>query len=68
MLEAQKLRALHAGVRRIVRHRLTDYEKRFGRPVNQEQMLATISGFSFETVRGLRQLGAGLSRKQEEDF
>ncbi len=68
VFEAQKLRLLHAGVRPIVLNNVPGYVARFGKPVNQEQMLATIVGFSYETVQGLRQLRIGLSAQQEQDF
>jgi hypothetical protein len=68
VITAQKLRLLHAGVRAIVRQQLPDYEAAYGVPVNQEDMLGTIMGFSYLVIVGLRQLGAGLSPAEEEDF
>jgi hypothetical protein len=68
IITAQKLRLLHAGVRSIVRQHLPEYEAEYGVPVNQEDMLATIMGFSYLVIVGLRQLRAGLSRAAEEDF
>jgi hypothetical protein len=67
-ITAQKLRLLHAGVRDIVRQHLPDYEPRYGVPVNQEDMLGTIMGFSYLVIVGLRQLRAELSPVEEEDF
>lgn len=64
----QKLRLLHAGVRRIARDTLPTFENRYGVPVNQEDMVATIMGFSYLVIVGLRQLEVGLSAAEEEDF
>lgn len=68
MITAQKLRLLHAGVRQIVRRRLPDYEATYGVPVNQEDMLATLMGFSYLVIEGLRQLPASLSTREEDDL
>jgi hypothetical protein len=70
ILTAQKLRLLHAGVRLIARRdeRLTDYERRYGVPVNHEDMLATIMGFSYLVITGFRTLKVGLTPEQEEDY
>lgn len=65
---AMKLRLLHAGVRRLVPRHLPGYEERFGVPVNLEDMLATIMGFSWLVVEGLRKLEVGLSEEEAEDF
>jgi ER-bound oxygenase mpaB/B'/Rubber oxygenase, catalytic domain len=68
IITAQKLRLLHAGVRHIVRQHLPEYEARYGVPVNQEDMLATLMGFSYLVIEGLRQLHANLSQAEEEDY
>ena len=68
VVTAQKLRLLHAGVRGIVRRRLPDYEATYGVPVNQEDMLGTIMGFSYLVIEGLRQLEIGLSAAEEDDL
>jgi hypothetical protein len=68
VISAQKLRLLHAGTRYIVRKALPGFEQKYGIPVNQEDMLGTVLGFSLLVIQGLRTLGAGLSRKEEEDF
>lgn len=68
IISAQKLRLLHAGTRFIARKTLTDFEARYGVPVNQEDMLGTILGFSLLVINGLRTLEAGLTTKEEEDF
>jgi hypothetical protein len=68
VVTAQKLRLLHAGVRTIVPRFRHGYEGRFGRPINQEDRLATIMGFSYLVIDGLRRLRLGLSAEEEEDF
>lgn len=68
IVTAQKLRLLHEGVRRIVRRQRPDYEARYGVPVNHEDMMATILGFSYLVIEGWRTLGLGLTRAEEEDY
>jgi len=68
LITAPKLRLLHAGVRHLVRQRIRDYESRYGVPVNHEDMLATIMGFSLLVIRGLQQLRVGLTEQQAEDY
>ena len=68
VITAQKLRLLHAGIRHLTRKYRPAYETLYGVPVNQEDMLGTIMGFSLLVLRGLRTLGAGLSRQEEDDF
>jgi len=65
---AQKMRLMHAGVRRVVPRYRPDYVERYGKVVNHEDMLATIMGFSWLVISGLRMLGAGLRPAEEEDF
>lgn len=65
---AQKMRLMHAGVRRIVPQYRPDYVERYGPPVNHEDMLATIMGFSWLVIDGLRTLGAGLRADEEQDL
>jgi hypothetical protein len=68
VITAQKLRLLHAGIRHLVPRARPEYRGAYGVPVNQEDMLATIMGFSLLVIEGWRVLGAGLTRRQEEDF
>ncbi len=65
---AAKLRLLHAGVRHLVRQRFPDYEPRYQVPVNHEDMLATIMGFSLLVIRGLQRLGVGVGEREAEDY
>ncbi len=62
-----KIRLLHAGVRHIVRKHLPDYENAYGVPVNLEDMLGTVMGFSYLVITGLRKLDVGLTDEEAED-
>ena len=68
IVTAQKLRLLHAGVRTLVPRFRPGYEERFGVPVNHEDMLATIMGFSYLVIEGLQRLGLPLSDAEAEDL
>lgn len=68
VLTAQKLRLLHAGVRSIAPRYRPGYTERFGVPVNHEDMLGTVMGFSWLVLDGMRRLGLGLTAQHEEDY
>jgi hypothetical protein len=68
IITAQKLRLLHAGIRKIVRQTKPDYEPKFGIPVNHEDMLGTIMGFSLLVVRGLETLKTPLTPAEADDY
>jgi hypothetical protein len=68
VVTAQKLRLLHAGVRSLVPRYRPNYEERFGAPVNHEDMLATIMGFSYLLIDGLRRLKTPFLPEQAEDL
>lgn len=68
VVTAQKMRLLHAGIRRIARKRLPDYEATNGVPVNVEDMLATVMGFSLLVIDGLHHLDIGLSETDADDY
>ncbi len=68
IITAQKLRLLHAGVRTLVPRLRPGYRERHGVPVNHEDMLATIMGFSYLVIDGLRRLRLDLSDAEAEDF
>ncbi len=44
------------------------YQERFGAPINHEDMLATIMGFSWLLIDGVRRLGLPLSAQEAEDL
>ena len=68
VITAQKLRLLHAGIRHLTHKYRPEYSRTHGVPVNQEDMLGTILGFSLLVIRGLRILRVDLTRAQEDDF
>jgi hypothetical protein len=68
VITAQKLRLLHAGIRHLTHRYRPDFEPKYGVPVNQEDMLGTIMGFSYLVIEGMRTLNVGLSAQEEEDF
>lgn len=68
VVTAQKLRLLHAGVRTLVPRFRPGYDEKHGVPVNHEDMLATIMGFSYLVVDGIRRMGLKLSDGDAEDY
>jgi hypothetical protein len=68
IVTAQKLRLLHAGIRSITRKYRPRYEETFGVPVNHEDMLATIMGFSYLLIDGMRRLDLELDHAEAEDL
>jgi hypothetical protein len=67
VITAQKLRLLHAGIRRLTDRYRPRYSQKYGVPVNLEDMLVTMMGFSHILLMGLRSLNVGLTPAQEED-
>ena len=63
-----KIRLLHAAVRKIVREHLKEYVTQYGVPINLEDMLGTVMGFSYLVITGIQQLKIGLSDDQAEDL
>jgi hypothetical protein len=62
-----KVRLMHAQVRRLI-HRSGRWQpQRWGHPVNQHDMLATMILFSAALIDGLRQLGYGVTDEEAED-
>jgi hypothetical protein len=68
IVSAQKLRLLHAGIRAISARHRPHYQERFGVPVNHEDMLATIMGFSWLLIDGVRRLDLPLADDEAEDL
>ncbi len=68
VITAQKLRLLHAGIRHLTQRYRPEYAARYGVPVNQEDMLGTVLGFSQLVIEGWRTLNIGVTRQEEEDF
>jgi len=67
-ITAAKVRLMHAGLRTIVDRRRPDYEPVYGKPVNQEDMLGTIMGFSLLVIQGIRKLGITVTDEDAEDY
>lgn len=68
IVTAQKLRLLHAGVRAITARYRPRYEATFGTPVNHEDRLATIMGFSYLLIDGIHRLKLPLPTQEAEDL
>jgi ER-bound oxygenase mpaB/B'/Rubber oxygenase, catalytic domain len=75
VVTAQKMRLLHAALRTHVVPRQmekgripSDFIEKYGTPINFEDMLATIMGFSFVVIEGLRILRVPLSEQEAEDL
>ena len=68
VVTARKLRLLHAGVRTVAARYRPGYPERFGVPVNHEDMLATIMGFSLLLIDGIRRLGLPLADEEAGDL
>lgn len=68
VVTGQKLRLLHAGVRRIVRAQIPDFEARFGTPISQLDMVFTIMTFSVMVVDGVAALGVRWSEAEADDY
>jgi hypothetical protein len=68
------MRLLHAGVRANVAPAvmgeagLAAFRTQYGEPINQEDMIGTILGFSMLVVDGLKLLGLGWTDEQAEDY
>lgn len=65
---AQKLRLLHAGVRHVVRKELPDYERTFGTPLSQFDLVFTLMTFSVLVIDGVERLGVKWTGQQAADY
>ncbi len=74
VIVAKEMRLLHAGVRTNVARdamgedRYSAFVAQYGLPINQEDMLGTILGFSSLVVDGLRTLNVPFSDADAEDY
>ena len=68
IITVPKVRLLHSGVRKVAREHLENYESQFGVPINIEDMLGTVMGFSYLVIVGLHQLKVELSEVEAEDY
>ncbi|HUI54148.1 MAG TPA: oxygenase MpaB family protein [Bryobacteraceae bacterium] len=64
---AQKVRLMHAGVRRQI-HAYQGWNPDFGEPINQEDMAGTLLSFSWVVVDGLRRLGIPVEDGEAEAY
>jgi len=70
---AQEMRLLHAGVRTNVvpgamGDQYAEFRSTYGVPINQEDMLGTVLGFSVLVIDGLETLGVPHTAQQADDF
>lgn len=68
VVTAQKLRLLHAGVRRLVLQRIPGFAADFGTPISQLDMTFTTMTFSVMVIDGMAELGVVLSPQDAEDY
>lgn len=68
VVTAQKLRLLHAGIRRVVRKEDPEFVRLHGVPVCQEDLIFTSLTFSHHVIEGLKILGAPLSAGQAQAY
>lgn len=68
IVTARKLRLLHAGIRSLTPKYRPEFVQRYGVPVNHEDMLATIMGFSYLLVDGIGRLHLPLEEAEAEDL
>ncbi len=69
---AQEMRLLHAGVRtNVAPESMRDFpafRAQYGVPINQEDMLGTVLGFSMLVIEGLERMGVPMSPRDADDF
>ncbi len=63
---AQRVRLMHAAVRRLLRHHVRWDAARLGEPINQEDLVGTLMTFSVVTYEAARRLGVTWSREEAE--
>lgn len=68
VVTGQKLRLLHAGVRRVVRKSLPEFEARFGTAISQLDMVFTVMTFSVHVIDGLKALGVEWTEQEASDY
>lgn len=62
IIAATKVRLVHAAVRRHLAAQLDEV------PINQEDLLGTLLGFSISIVDALRTMGVTVTRREEQDY
>ncbi|MAN87349.1 MAG: Latex clearing protein precursor [Algoriphagus sp.] len=66
ILTCAKVRLTHAFSRYFVEAYAKDWDPKFGKPVNQEDMLGTNLAFSYIVLRGLIKMGRRIDREESE--
>lgn len=64
----QKVRLLHAAIRRLILQSGRWDTRADGIPINQEDLAGTLMAFSYIVLRDLRKLGVAVSDGEAEDF
>ncbi len=64
----RRVRLIHAAIRYFLLHTKDWDAEKMGRPINQEDLVLTLTTFSVSIVEGWEQLGIRLSRSDKEDF
>jgi len=65
--DAQKVRLMHAAVRRLILAS-GEWDADWGRPVNQEDMAGTLMTFSWTTIESLGKLGIRVEPREAEAY
>jgi len=66
---AQKVRLMHAAIRRLLRHDpARPWDDELGVPINQEDLAGTLMTFSLLVLEGLERLGLELSSAEREGY
>jgi hypothetical protein len=65
---AQKVRLMHAAIRRLIRVHSDWDEAKLGVPINQEDLAGTLMTFSVVVLEGLRRLGIRIPRSHQDDY
>lgn len=63
-LTCAKVRLIHAFSRYFIEKYAKDWDPKFGRPINQEDLIGTNLAFSFIVIRGLIKLGKTVNQNQ----
>lgn len=65
-LTCAKIRLIHAYSRYFIHHYAHDWKPEFGQPINQEDLIGTNLAFSLLVVRGMRKIGASVTKEESE--
>ena len=68
ILTALKVRIMHAAMRHVILARKGDkkWNEEWGKPISQEDLIATNQVFSLEFFKGMEMLGQSLDKKEQE--